>query len=286
MARAISVRPAPTSPRDAEHFAPADGEGQRAEPPAPRVGEAAHGQPHGPAGGWHCVRAAPFFLQRAPDHGVNDLRGGPPSQRPALHMLPVAEHRVRIAGRKAIRAGAENFFHPVAHIQDGDLLLSQLPEDSGEAQRFPARECAGRLIKKQHARVARHRRGDLRRLRLPRAQPAHRFIGRDVIQPQPRQPPHGFRAHCGAPHHAETGWQFPQQNILRDGEIRAVAEFLRHQRDPRRAGFRRRSGPVGLAIQENGARIRPVFARQHFHQRGFTRAVLPQQRMPLPAAAR
>ena len=75
---------------------------------------------------------------------------------------------------------------------------------------------------------------------------------------------------------------YPQKHVLRDGQVVGNTQLLGNQAD---AGLLRlrRLCPLDLAtLQLERSRVRRVQARQDFHERGFSSAVFPDQRVDLP----
>ena len=80
--------------------------------------------------------------------------------------------------------------------------------------------------------------------------------------------------------------EFPatHEDVLRHSQVRAEVDLLEHGGDAHFDGILGTGGRDLLPVEDDGARVLVVDARQAFDEGGFARAVLAQQRVDLTGA--
>jgi len=148
-------------------------------------------------------------------------------------------------------AQAEDFFHAVRDVDDGDAALLELREKMEEMLTLVRGEGAGGFIHHDDLRVGADGGGDLDDLLLTGGETADGEIDIDVIRLDGVQHGAGEFAHLRLVDDAELLGHFAEAEIFRDGEVRAEGEFLVNHRDAKLAGSEWLGGMDRLVVQQD-----------------------------------
>ncbi len=255
--------------REANDFAALDLEVDVDQRPAPV--EVAHLKYHVFAGVFRNLRRG--LVNRAPDHHANDLVDG--------HLVDA--HRVDVAtvahDRHTIR-DARQLFEAVADVDDAHAVRAQLPDDAEQLVDLRFRQCRRRLVHDQHVGIERQRLGDFDHLLRGDSQVRH-LGARVELEVQATQQLARllvnllFVKHKGQ---AQTRLA-ANEDVLGNGQVGHQVEFLMDHADAQVLGG---PGVVDLdlfASDQDPARVLRVNAGEDLHQRRFSGAVLPDQRV-------
>ena len=199
-----------------------------------------------------------------------DLRGGI-----GPHVRSVAEHRDRIGD-------AEDLVHFVRDIDQGDAAPLEHGDHVEEGLDLPVGDRRRGLVHDEDAGILPQRLGNLDRLHLRHAEAPHLARHRQVGLQQVQEPP-GLALHGAAvdPSRQARGRLVAQQDVFGHRQIGDRHQLLVDHGNAVADGILRAAEHDGPAAQQDLARVDPVQAGQHFHQRRFARAVLAHQRMHL-----
>ena len=269
IARATSVRPAPTSPasatisplrtverhvgEDALAREPVDLEHDR-----PRLGRDLREQR---------VHVA---ADHRPDHRLRRQL----LDRLRQDVAAVAHHRDALADR-------EDLLEPVRDEQHRVPLRAQRLDDAEQPVDLGAGQRSGRLVHHDHPRVRRQRLRDLDELLVGDRQPAREPVG---VEPNAELLEHGGRL---APHPPVVDAAEPlerlyaDEDVLGDGQVGEERRLLKDDRDP---GRLRLLGVVEdrlLAVEHQPTGVGPVDAGEDLDERGLAGAVLSDEAVHL-----
>ena len=219
IARATSVRPAPTKPARPT-ISPRRSSNVTSEKRPPRR-EALGAEDD--VSELHLLLREEL-VERAPDHEPDDLRLRELVGRARLDVTAVADDGDDV-GELA------DLLEPVADVEDGDAAVAQAADGGEEAVDLVGRERGGRLVHDQQPRAGRERLRDLEQLPVGDAEPAHRGVGvdpdRELAEDAGR-----LDAHRAPVDGAEAGAEVaPGEDVLGDGQILEDRRLLVHRDD-------------------------------------------------------
>ncbi len=171
----------------------------------------------------------------------------------------------------------EDLVQSVGDEDRGHALLAQAADETEERLYFVIRERARRLVEDQDARIDGERAGDLHQLLLVRSQPFHGESGVEV-EPQAVERLAG-RASRGAPvHEAHTAHHaMPDEDVLRDRQLRGEGRLLRDRRDALAEGLCRIAEGRLEAVEADRAGVGRTLAGEDLQHRRLAGAVLADQ---------
>ena len=205
-------------------------------------------------------------------HQLNDLAHG--------QVLGVAGgHPLTVAHDGDLVADAEDLIHLVTDIDNAAAALAQHIDDAEQVLHLGLRQRGGRLVEHDDLGVVADGLGDLHHLPLGNGQRGHDGLGIHVnvqlLKDLPRALTHGGLAD----HDAARLGVAAQPQVVHHAAGQCLIQLLMDHGD---AVFQRllRIFEINfLAVQNDGAAVFGIDAKQALHQRGFSRAVLAHQRM-------
>ena len=214
MARASSVRPAPTSPKrpTTSPVPSARSTSWKPGPLRPRSVSSSLDR--------RALASRVDLAQGPPDHHADELLLTDRRGLNGAHPLPVLEDRDAVGD-------AQHLVEAVGHVDDGPAVLAEGPQDGEEALQLLVGQDRRRLVEDDHAGSAPQGLGDLHHLPLRDAQAVHAQMGVDALEVQRRQALAGLPM-CRRPVHDARGQrgQLPEQQVLRHAQLRDEAELL------------------------------------------------------------
>jgi hypothetical protein len=179
-------------------------------------------------------------------------------------------------------AQAEDFFHAMGDVDDGDAAGFEFFEEREKMFAFADGERTGRLVHDDDFRADTESGGDLGHLFLAGGEVLHGGIdverGFDFFEHAA-----GALAHGGVIDATKEAREFAEAKIFGDGEVRAEGEFLMNHGDAKPAGGERIGGMNDLAVEKDFAGISGVNAGEDFAEGAFAGAVLADQRVAMAA---
>ena len=174
-----------------------------------------------------------------------------------------------------IRYG-ENFFEPVADVDDADALPLDVADDGEQALDLVRGQRGGGFIHHDDARLESERLRNLHELLLRGGEPAARGIQIDLHA----EPPEQFRGTLALAlsRHEACARQFlTEENIFTCGQTGDEIELLIDHRHSSAAGILRRMKLHLVPGDLDPPGIGAVRAAEDFHQRALSSAILPEQ---------
>ncbi len=272
MLRAISVRPAPESPQNpttsplrtekeisAEEAVPPEALG----PEDLRTEAGVHPGVH--------------LVDRVTDHQLRQLPG-----RDLAHLvgadLPAVAHDGHPVGH------LEDLRQVVRDVDDGQAAALQRADDPEQPLHLLAGQRRGRLVHHDDPGVAAQRLGDLDELHLVLGELPDLHEGIQVLQTHPLQQLPGLPDALPAVQQQALGRQPAGQHVLGHAQRVGQAQLLVDHGDPVLPGHRGGGQAHLPAVQQDGAGVVVEGPREHLHQGGLARPVLPDQGVHLPRA--
>ena len=272
IARATSVRPAPTRPGEGDDLAAPDVEGDVGEDALAR--QPLDLEHDAPRLGRHLrEQRVHVAADHRPDHRLDRQL----ADRLRQDVATVAHHGDALADR-------EDLLEPVRDEEHRVSARPQRLDDAEQPVDLRAGERGGRLVHHDHARVRGQRLHDLDQLLVGDREPARETVR---VEPDAELVEDGGRlaAHPPAVDAAEALERLrADEDVLGDAQVGEERRLLEDDRDPRRL---RLLGVVEdrlLAVEHEPARVGPVDAGEDLDERRLARAVLADE--PVHLAAR
>src|SRR5215831_10823450 len=221
------------------------------------------------------------IFELASDHHLDDFAGVGLAALPCPDQPPVAQDRDAVGD-------AEDFVHPVRDVDQAESALGEPTEQFEEQFDLMRFERRRGLVQDEQLRLDRQRLRDLDDLAFGQAEVFDRRVGRylqlELIEQFLRS--RVQLAPIDQAERAEAPRLAPDEDVFGDRQVRREAQFLMHEADAERLGFRRVLRIDLSPVEDNLAAVLPHDSGENLHQRGFARAVFANQRMNLAAPRR
>ncbi len=173
-------------------------------------------------------------------------------------------------------ANLHQLFQPMRDVDNGDTAPLKLIDDVKQHFHFRLAQGAGRFIHNQHPGILRQRPGDLHQLLMTNTQLTQRRVRID-IQLQPLQQRLCQRVLILFIDHTALEKLIGDKDVVHHVHVGKQIQLLKNDTDPLLLRLMRGVQRHHLAIQQNLARRRRLYTRQHLHHGGLTGAVLTDQ---------
>ena len=232
-----------------------------------RIGQPRYLQAYGTRCGGAARKA---ITNLAPHHHAHHFIKVSAGNHPFTDKAAIAQHTDLVAD-------AEDFFHAVRDINNGDTTRLQRLHQAEQGIDLAFGQCRCRLIHDQQARIHGQCLGNFHHLLLADGQQAGFGFRIDIVSTQRRQLRRCLAPHTGAVDHAETGRLAAEEQVFHHRQLRNQVQFLMD--DGNAAGLSLTGGADlhRLAINADGTAVAAVYPAENLHQRGFAGAVLPHQ---------
>ena len=190
-----------------------------------------------------------------------------------------------VAVDRAIIRKLGDLVHAVGNEDDRQPFFAQLPQHREDCGDVGGGQRRGRLVEDEELRIAGEGLGDLHHLAARKRQIADPIERMDIDRAHPRQRLLGEAPLGALVDHAPFLRRIGDPDVVRHGEIGQEGQLLEHADDPGPARRCRSREHDGLARELDRSGVGLHDARDHLDERGFARAVLPQDGVDAPARA-
>ena len=213
------------------------------------------------------------IAERAAHHHAHQLRGIQLVARQAADVQPVAQDADAV--RELI-----HFRHPVADVDNRHPFIAQAQNQFEQTVGFARREGGGGFIHHQNTAVAVQRAGDLHLLLLGDGQ-LHDQVGGAELRAQTVNDRLRLGSHLFALDQPAARQLAAEKNVFRHGQVRSKLHLLINQGNACGQRILRTFDVKRLTVDEDVAAAGGIGACEDLHQRAFSGAVFPHQRVDL-----